>query len=362
MMPDMSTLTQSIERYFQENFSADDQSQLVIYRGGQPVVDTSVGIDPQTLVPIYSVSKALSALAVAKLVDSGLLKLDEKVSHYWPEFGAADKGNVTVRQMLSHQAGLPDTRAGLTLSQIMSDHEASELLAQERPFWALGAGFGYHGITIGNLISELCFRITGRTIQKYYEDEIRKDVRADAYLGVPIEHHHRFVISLPPKQQSDPVHPYSLNAHVFRVFADSLSTEEKMANFFSTKNLEFGQSAAGGVANARGIAEVFNWATGFGGKRAGITSQTLEDMSQVQVFGYDLVGDWPIASFGTLFMKPSIAKRFGSFRGYGHDGAAGSWIVVDPEDEIVLSYVVRRFTHPGNFDSRLGAILEMVKK
>lgn len=346
-----------VEHLFKDLIPEDDEAQLVIYVQGKKVIDTSTGVDPDAILPIYSVSKALCAIVVAKIVDDGLLDLQSPVSKYWPEFAASGKEKVTVRQMLSHQAGLPETRKGLSQEEIMSDHAGADLLARERPLWAPGSAFGYHGLTIGNLISELVFRITGKSVQHYYEDEIRSKVGADAYLGLPKNLHHRFMPSLESKLPREEAHSLSLYHHVFRIFIDSLDSSRNSTYMFSPEYLEFGQPAAGGVANARGIAEIFNWATGYGAKNSGISAKTLEDFSQVQVHGYDLVGEWPIASFGTVFMKPTSDKRFGSFRAFGHDGAAGALVFADPENEIVFSYVVRRFSHPGGLDPKLAKII-----
>lgn len=349
-----------IEDLFKELIPVDDEAQLTVYVKGEKVIDTTTGVSPDALIPFYSVSKALCAITVAHLVDRGLLQLNEKVATYWPEFEARGKDEITLRQLLSHQAGLPDTRKGLTFQEVMSDHRAAELLAAERPMWTPGSAFGYHAITIGILINEIVFRVTGRTVQQYFDQEIRGPLGSDAYLGLPRTLHHRFLPSLPSKLPAEAAHAFSLGAHVFKVFIDSLNSEEKVSYLFSEENLEFGQPAAGGVGTARGLAEVLNWATGYGGAKPGISHETLEDFAQVQVHGYDVVGDWPISSFGTIFMKPSSAKRFGSFRAFGHDGAAGALLFADPVDEIVFAYVVRRFSHPGGLDPKLLQIIEAI--
>lgn len=351
-----------IEELFKDLIPADDEAQLVVYVKGKKMVDASTGISPDALVPIYSVSKALSAIALAHIVDRGLIDLDERVSHYWPEFGSKGKELVTVRELLSHQAGLPDTRNGLTQAEVMSHHRAAALLAAERPLWAPGSAFGYHAITIGTFISELVFRVCDKSVQEYFEDEIRAPLGSDAYLGLPRRLHGRFQPSLPTKLPIEKAHPFSMSAHVFGPFIRSLDSAEESAYLFSPDNLEFGQPAAGGVGNARGLAEIFNWATGYGAGEPGISRETLEDFSQVQVHGYDVVGESPVASFATIFMKPCSAKRFGSLGAFGHDGAAGALLFADPAGEIVFSYVVRRFSHPGGLDPRLLKIIEAIHK
>src|SRR6476646_2216379 len=84
-------------------------AQLSVHVGGERVVDQAVGpgLGPDSLIPVYSSSKGATAVVVALLGQRGQLDLDAAVASYWPEFAQAGKGAVTVRQLLSHQAGLP---------------------------------------------------------------------------------------------------------------------------------------------------------------------------------------------------------------------------------------------------------------
>ena len=72
---------------------------------------------PDTLVNMFSVGKGLVAACAARLAGQGRLDLDATVATYWPEFGAAGKDAITVRQLLSHQAGLPAVRRRLPAGQ-----------------------------------------------------------------------------------------------------------------------------------------------------------------------------------------------------------------------------------------------------
>jgi CubicO group peptidase (beta-lactamase class C family) len=62
---------------------------------------------PDTLVNVFSVGKGLIAACVARLIGRGRLDPNAPVARYWPEFAAAGKTDVTLRQLLSHQAGCP---------------------------------------------------------------------------------------------------------------------------------------------------------------------------------------------------------------------------------------------------------------
>jgi len=212
-------------KLFEQYASTDEEAQLAVYVAGELVLDLASNTSPDSLTTVYSVSKALAALALAKLVETGRLDLDQTVAHYWPEFAAKGKDRVTVRQLLSHQAGLPETDVPLTPEQFLDDHAAAEALAEQRPLWHPGSGHGYHGLTIGPLMSELCFRITGKTIQAYYESEIRQPAGADAYLGLPEALEPR-VLELLPQRPPTPEQleeyaplkrwsPSPLNLHVF---------------------------------------------------------------------------------------------------------------------------------------------------
>ena len=86
----------------------DYSAQLSAYVGGQQVVDLWAGPHQgaDTLTGVFSCTKGVSALTLARLVEAGELDLEAPVARYWPEFAAAGKESVTVTQLLSHQAGV----------------------------------------------------------------------------------------------------------------------------------------------------------------------------------------------------------------------------------------------------------------
>ena len=138
-------------------------AQLSVHVGATRVVDLSVGaLDADSLLPVYSSGKGATAIVIALLLERGSLDLDVPVASYWPEFAAGDKAAIPVRQVLSHQAGLPGVDGGFSWDELY-DHEAlASRLAAHRPFWRPGAGFMYHALTVGTLADELVRRIDGR--------------------------------------------------------------------------------------------------------------------------------------------------------------------------------------------------------
>ncbi|GAB3600630.1 serine hydrolase domain-containing protein [Microbacterium tumbae] len=143
----------------------DFSIQVAALHRGVPVLDAWIGphLGPDSLIVPFSVTKNAIGLTVGLLLQRGLLDLDARVSDYWPEFAQAGKAGVTVRMLLSHQAGIPEARPVLRAEEVFDGRAAAARLAATPPVWQPGSAFGYHGLTIGTLASELVHRITGRS-------------------------------------------------------------------------------------------------------------------------------------------------------------------------------------------------------
>lgn len=124
-----------------------------------------------TIVNMMSTGKAVGAVCVLVLADRGLLSLDEPVANYWPEFGQAGKGAVTIRHVLSHMAGIPYPDEAPDDS--MYDWQAiTAALEKQVPEWSPGTTPGYHSFTIGFLAGEIVRRVAGRRIAEFWREEI----------------------------------------------------------------------------------------------------------------------------------------------------------------------------------------------
>jgi CubicO group peptidase (beta-lactamase class C family) len=93
-----------------------------------------------TLVNMFSVGKGLVAACAARLAGQDKLDLDATVAAYWPEFAAAGKDAITVRQLLSHQAGLPSVRRRLPPDSMLDWPAMTAALAGQEPWWEPGTG------------------------------------------------------------------------------------------------------------------------------------------------------------------------------------------------------------------------------
>ena len=169
---------------------------VAVYRDGVKVVDlwggfrngiTKAPWQEDTLVNMFSTTKGVASLAIAVAVAQGLISYDAKVADYWPEFAQASKGSITVRQLLSHQAGLPAIDAPLTLHDLADRAKMSAALAAQAPAWTPGTRHGYHAVTLGWYESELIRHADplGRSLGQFFAQEVAKPLGLEFYIGLP---------------------------------------------------------------------------------------------------------------------------------------------------------------------------------
>lgn len=343
----------------------DDDVQIAAYVGSQLVVDIAVGqVERDSLVIPYSVSKNAIAMSIALLLERRQINLDAAVAQYWPEFAAGDKDRVTVRQLLSHQAGLPQAVPLLSHDEMGDTIRAAAVLAEQRPLWRPGAAFGYHGVSIGVLASELVRRITGLTLAEFFEREIRAPRGIDFFLGLPKALEPRAVDLLPsaPIAAMAEVPFPRLDGQLGRYTFGSIAAPktEDQRRELQRRDRSVGQPAIGASVSARGIAGLFAEAVVGISKTPLLSSDTVEQMAQTQVVGTDEVIGIQ-RRYGIVFQKPAPNLVFGGFRAFGHDGAGGALGYHDPETQISFGYTVRRTPPPGGADARALRIAQAMR-
>ena len=184
---------------------------LAVYIDRHAVVDLWAGHtdaartrpwERDTIVNLYSIGKAVTAVCAFRLVEAGLLDLDAPVARYWPEFAQAGKARVPVRYLLTHQAALPAIARALPSGAWSSWDIMTEALAAQAPWWEPGAGHGYHVNSQGFLIGEIVRRITGKTLGTYLHESIAGPAGVDFFIGFGPELDGRCADLLP--QQASP--------------------------------------------------------------------------------------------------------------------------------------------------------------
>ncbi|MEJ3658004.1 serine hydrolase domain-containing protein [Actinomycetes bacterium KLBMP 9759] len=333
----------------------DYAGQLVAYVRGERVVDlwTGPGFTADTLTGVFSCTKGAAHLVVALLVQDGVLDLEQRVSHYWPEFAAEGKQSVTLRDLLSHRAGVVGADAGFSLEELADDRLIAARLAGQRPYWRPGVAFGYHAWVIGALTGEVVRRTTGRSIQELYEERVRAPYGLDFHLGLPDELEPRFATTLPmlptPEQQAeidaDAHEPESLRGIAFN---EHRADAPELWDFPNQRIARaHGQASAGGVASARGLAGLYAAATmGLKSRPPLLDAATMARFAQIQSIGHDVVSGVHKA-FGLGFSAVAEYYPFLGEGAFGHSGAAGSQALADPRSGLAYGYNRRRYAFPG---------------
>ena len=168
---------------FVENFTKRHElgGACCVYRNGEKLVDLWGGIrdqasgepwEEETMAVVYSTTKGMAAMSLALLHSRRLLDYDELVSTYWPEFAQNGKANITVRQLLAHQAGLFAFDESVDKNAVADLDRLAEILARQRPAWDPGTRQGYHAISLGFYESELLRRIDPqhRSLGRFFQD------------------------------------------------------------------------------------------------------------------------------------------------------------------------------------------------
>jgi CubicO group peptidase (beta-lactamase class C family) len=343
---------------FTRNFSERSErgGAVAIWHNGAPVVDLWGGWADvarekpwrrETLVNVFSVSKAMCAIACMRLVDAGQLDLDAAVARYWPEFAAGGKEDVTVRQMLSHQAGLPAIRKPLPDGAAMDWDMIVAALAEQEPWWKPGTAHGYHVNTFGFLAGELVRRIAGRSIGTLLREDVTGPLDADFFIGLPAAEHHRVSqFQWPGRQPKPEITDDAMLMHWNTYWNPPGFSGAHWVNEPRWRTAEV--PSTNGHGNARGVAQVY--AALIDGDV--LSREALAAAATEQVNGHDLINN-RTSRFGIGFQLTQPERPLGPNRGaFGHFGAGGSLGFCDPEARIAFAYVTNdmgpRWQNPRN--------------
>jgi CubicO group peptidase (beta-lactamase class C family) len=299
------------------------------------------------------VSKALCTIAALRLVERGKLNLDAPVARIWQEFAQAGKDTITLRQILSHRAGLPSIREKLSEGAALDWRRMTDALARQEPWWEPGTAHGYHVNTFGFLVGEIVRRVDGRSIGTVLREDIAGPLGADVYIGLPLAEHARVAEFLWPDAPSNTSMPRADDLMRFNAYWNPPGIsggrwvnrpEWRLAEVPSTN----------GHGNALGIARIYA-ALANGGVIDGIRILQAETLSAATVehsSGYDLINQRP-SRFGLGFQLTQPERPLGPNKGaFGHFGAGGSLGFCDPESGVAFGYVTNdmgpRWQNPRN--------------
>jgi CubicO group peptidase (beta-lactamase class C family) len=168
---------------------------LVVRAGDRVLADLRMGWEdsahrrpwrPETQALGFSATKGLASMVLHRLADRGLIDYDEPVAAHWPEFAAAGKQDISVRELLSHRAGLYDVQAVAGNAEDLLDHIGMERrLAAATPRGPAGRP-AYHALTYGWLASGLARAVTGEGMRDLVRTELAEPLGTSGLeIGLP---------------------------------------------------------------------------------------------------------------------------------------------------------------------------------
>ncbi|WP_106401653.1 serine hydrolase domain-containing protein [Actinocorallia populi] len=327
-------------------------AQLAAYVHGRRVVDLWTGDEAagDALTGVYSSTKGAATLVAALLVQDGALALDEPVARHWPEFAAAGKSGITLRDVLTHRSGVIGVDGGFTANELADDRTVAGRLAGQRPYWRPGSAYGYGGFVVFAIVNEVIRRVTGTALQEIFEERIRAPYDLDLYLGLPEALEDRYREILPGLATPEELAafwatvpgPHSITGIGYGL--NSALPLDQVA-FLNTRRVRaLGQASAGGVGNARGLAALYAAAAfGLDGRAPLLEPDTLGEFAMLHSTGADLVTG-PQGQYALGFQAKGLRYPFLGANAFGHNGSAGSESFADPVSGVAFGYTRRRFS------------------
>ena len=338
-----------VREAFLANFAAGDEvgAAVAVTVNGEFAVDLWGGhtdatrTDPwreNTIVNVFSCTKAMNALCAHILVDRGRLDVNQPIAHYWPEFAANGKEGILVRHALSHQAGLPEFEGESTFEPTIDWQWTVDNLANATPAWPAGSQLAYHGFTFGTLVGEIVRRISGKSLGTFFREEVAGPLGADFHIGRPESEHPRV--------------------------AQIIDPEARLAEI----------SASNGYGNARALARVISLLAN-GGELDGVRllkRETIEAAITGQVYAMDATLGRPYhRALGYILMSPELSAPMGlpaAFyddsarmpRIFGHDGRGGAQVFCDLERNVAWSYTMNNMTGDEGCNARVARLMQAI--
>jgi CubicO group peptidase (beta-lactamase class C family) len=325
--------------YYHGSLALDIYGGVANRESGRPV-------SADTMFILYSSTKPLAAVCLHILWERGQLDWDDPVARHWPEFARNGKDGITIRHVLTHQGGFPET-PGSTVWKKWQDWDfIIKVMEDIVPEYAPGEVMAYHPRNYGWVVGELVRRIDGRPINQFLREEV-----ADL-LGL-----NGLYVGLPPE----------LEDRVSRVHAMEDCDRPGMIPPYNRPEVHQAvQPAGGGIATARDLAR-FYAALGNGGVLDGaqiLSPDTVDHVTDLQVEGVDYsLGQYMRRALGLVLAdrRMGASLQMGP-RTFGHAGAGTSVGWADPDLGLAVAFITNGFRSSQTNVPRLAAISRAVRE
>jgi CubicO group peptidase (beta-lactamase class C family) len=362
---------EAVRECFAANFERDDAyrevgASFAVYRGEELVVDLAAGWrdaageiawTSDTLANVWSTTKGVTAIALAVLVDRGLIDYAAPAADYWPQFAQNGKARITVSQLLSHQAGLPGFVEPTSLEDFYDWDTVVGRLARPAPMWTPGTRNSYHAMTFGFLAGELIRRTSGMSVGRFLATELAGPLDADVFIGLPPAQEHRVAPLIAPRAQTAfdvaAMAPEAIAAITNPLMAPTLCNDR------AWRAAEI--PAGNGHATALGLARLYGAVAG-GGALGGVRimgPQTIAALETVQTKRVDVM--LGLAPFWRNGVHGNETGLYGPEKHvFGHNGWGGSFGCADTRGAIAIGYVMNQMGEGILGDVRGAALCDAV--
>ncbi|MFL6697882.1 MAG: serine hydrolase domain-containing protein [Vitreoscilla sp.] len=339
--------------------------QVAAYHHGKLVVDawggsadpsTGRAVTGDTLFNVYSVTKAVAATALHMLVDRGRLAYDEPVATWWPEYAAHGKGATTVRDVLTHRAGVPQMPEGVTPERLCDWGWMTRAIADLTPLAEPGTRTMYLSMTFGWIVGELVRRADAhqRSLGQFVRDEIALPLQApDLWIGLPDSELPRVAMQV---DAMVPIPPAYLPPLFQASMPPAVALEPRVFERPDVRRAEV--AGVGGIFTARSQARFWAMLAG-GGELDGVRLLSKERVATLNVpransdepdpvmFGFPI----PITIGGFWFggEHPPVCSAK-SPRALCHPGQGGSIGWADPDTHLAVAICHNRLFNPSTRD------------
>ena len=334
---------------FLANVSEDKElgARFALAIDGEVVIDLMAGwadrertrpFGPDTLTPVFSTTKAVTALMMARLVSQGRLDYAQPVAEVWPEFARNGKAAITVGQCLSHQDGLAAFIEPMD-PQLWFDWDAiTERIAGMAPLWPPGTASGYHPVTYGYIAGEIFRRVDGRTLGAALRQDLAQPHGRDVWTGLPDAEHDRVA------EMQRPPAPPDLGE----------LTEIRRAAFLRPWSSPLGKDigawrraeipSANGHATAEALARLASVMACDGALdgRPALAPGVAAAMARERIAGPDLVLPFDLSWGAGVLRNPPNFIYGPEPESFGHSGWGGSCLMADPRRRLSCAYVMNR--------------------
>jgi CubicO group peptidase (beta-lactamase class C family) len=332
---------------------------IAVYHHGELVVDVWAGYrdeegtqpwERDTMAMSFSTTKGVAATVVHLLADRGLIGYDDTIAKHWPAFAGNGRDTITVRHLLSHQAGMHRIR-GLVdePEELLDDERVTALVAGQRPSPRPGRAPGYHAFTFGWLVAGLARAVTGRSMRELVAEEIAGPLGVDGlHIGATGDLRTRVaqLFPAPPPYVARP-ETGRVTARVRRLrgFTDALIVDgfHELWRDPAQRILDAQMPAVNGVFDARSLARMYAALAGGGavnGTRL-LSPQVVHEAGRVQRRERDYVLAMPMR-WRLGYHQAFMASRAPAWKAFGHYGFGGSGAWADPETQLAVAFVTNR--------------------